>query len=173
MSTVLSTSVASTNTLVQGLSLENSKNCPPEHSGRSVNEVSGGHCEIAGTTAATGTTAAKGCVQSELNQNHSEIIAMQWQSHCQFYSECSHCLRLQTKPSIDSTTQPIVIINTSESCKRIKPKRNVRRRIFVEPLTEDNQELVTEATYFSSRTASISTGTPFGNSFTPTAARAG
>lgn len=167
MSTVLSMSVASINTSVQSHSLENSKNCTPEYSGRSVNEVSRGHCEIAGTTA------AKGCEQSELNQNHSEIIDMQWQSHCQFYSECSHCLRLQTKPSIDNATQPIVIINTSESCKRIKPKRNIRRRIFVEPLNEDPQELITEEIYFSSRTASISTGTPFGNSFTPTAARAG
>ncbi len=167
MSTVLSTSVTSINTLVQGHSLENSRNCTPEHSGRFVNEVSRGHCEIAGTTA------AKGYAQSELNQSHSDIIDMQWQSHCQFYSECSHCLRLQTKPSIDRATLPVVIINTSESCKRIKPKRNVRRRIFVEPLTEDNQELIAEEAYFSSRTASTSTGTPFGNSLTPTAARAG
>lgn len=81
-------------------------------------------------------------MHNELSKNHSEIIDMQWQSHCQFYSECSHCLRLQTKPSIDNATRPIVIIDTSQSCKRIKPKSNVRRWVCAESLTEDNQELL-------------------------------
>ena len=170
MSTALSTSAPPANNMVQCLNLENKKNTSPTHfhSGRSVNEVS----ERQGDITKSSIPAGEGRIQNEPSKSHSEIMDMQWQSHCQFYSECSHCLRLQTKPSIDSATQPIVIINTSESCKRIKPKRNVRRRIFVEPLTED-QELITEETYLSSKTASISTGTPFGNSLTPTAARAG
>ncbi len=137
MSAAPSTSFAPIHNRVQSLNSENNKSTLPAHchSGRSVNEVSGGQGDIARHSLPTG----QGCIKNESN---SEIIDMQWQSHCQFYSECSHCLRLQTKPSIDNATRPIVIIDTSKSCKRIKPKSNVRRRIFVEPLTEDNQKLL-------------------------------
>lgn len=171
VSTVLSTNISPTYNTVQSLNLENKK-CTSSayfHSGRSVNEISERQEDIATYSIPLG----KGRIKNEPNKNHSEIIDMQWQSHCQFYSECSHCLRLQAKPSIDDATQPIVIINTSESCSRIKPKRNVQRRVFVELLTTDNQELIAEEVYFSSRMASTSTGTPFGNSLTPIAARAG
>ncbi len=135
-----STSVAPIHNRVQSLNAENTKSTLSAHchSGRSVNEIAGGQGDIAMHSLPAG----QGCIKNESGKHHSEIFDMQWQSHCQFYSECSHCLRLQTKPSIDNATRPIVIIDTSESCQRIKPKSNVRRRIFVKPLTQDDQELL-------------------------------
>ncbi len=140
MSAAPSTSFAPIHNGVHSLNSESNKNAWSAHcySGRSVIEVSTGQGDIARHSLPAG----QGCIKNESGKNHSEIIDMQWQSHCQFYSECSHCLRLQTKPSIDNATRPIVIIDTSKSCKRIKPKSNVHRRISVEPLTEENQELL-------------------------------
>ncbi len=135
MSATPTTSVAPTH--VQSLNSENQNNLSAHrHSGRSVNEVAPGQGDIARHSLPTG----QGCIKNESNKHHSEIYDMQWQSHCQFYSECSHCQRLQTKPSIDNAFRPLVFIDQSKSCKRIKRKRNVRRRIYAEPLTEDNQK---------------------------------
>lgn len=141
MNTVLSMPVAIIPTSVHDQPADNHNNdaLVQYHSGRAVNEISNGHNKIAGTMINSG----KECGQNGLNPSHSEWIDLQWQSHCQFYADCTDCQRLGDKPHMDKTRQDAGV-NTTESCKRIKRQNNIQRRISAEPPVANNQKLVTQ-----------------------------
>lgn len=65
----------------------------------------------------------KELTQSELNQKNPQ--ALEWQSHCQFYADCSDCQRFTLQPGSSIKTSrthaSTETVDHNESCQRIKP----------------------------------------------------
>lgn len=65
----------------------------------------------------------KELTQSELNQKKPQ--ALEWQSHCQFYADCSDCQRFTLQPDSSINTSgahaSTETVDHNESCQRIKP----------------------------------------------------